>query len=265
MNWGPVSPESERFSLQVGTKKYNSLGGILALLTSQMPEIKLQQDLDLSMDAGRVLNLFRIRPGSGKQSNDSRGQTLVATAQSCCTSKEKPSACKAEALQSCFSGKHPFKVDPKLTAGPPVAGTIKDGTLALGRGDLPLRISYFGSGILDFVLHHASLRGKISSDGITEGVITGALSQYQICNVVIPTAARYFSEQYSDPKADQKTKDLLKTLFDSNKDGKITNAEVATNGLVKTFMDGDMDLDGDGAKELSIGVGFSAVLAKITH
>ena len=68
---------------------------------------------------------------------------------------------------------------------------------------------------------------------------------------------------YIDPTADQKTKDLLKTLFDTNKDGTITATEVATNGLIKTFLDGDVDVDNDGIKELSLGLGFSTVAAKI--
>jgi hypothetical protein len=66
-----------------------------------------------------------------------------------------------------------------------------------------------------------------------------------------------------DPLVDASSKAMIKALFDTNNDGTITAAELMSNALITTFMAGDVDVDKDGVKELSLGLGFTAVGATI--
>ena len=45
--------------------------------------------------------------------------------------------------------------------------------------------------------------------------------------------------------------------------GLYTEEEVKDNDIIKAFLQGDVDVDGDGTPELSLGVGFEAVAATI--
>jgi hypothetical protein len=62
---------------------------------------------------------------------------------------------------------------------------------------------------------------------------------------------------------EQTTKDLILQLFDTDGDKTISTAEIQNNATLKMLLAGDVDVDGDGKKELSLGVGFTAVDAKI--
>ncbi len=49
------------------------------------------------------------------------------------------------------------------------------------------------------------------------------------------------------------------SVFDLDNDGTIADGDVACSALFKEFLAGDVDLDRDGDRELSIGLVFTAV------
>jgi len=69
--------------------------------------------------------------------------------------------------------------------------------------------------------------------------------------------------QLKDPATDPQVKGILQTLFDANGDGTISPSEVANSSIIKTFLGGDVDVDNDGVKELSLGLGFEVATAVI--
>ncbi len=92
----------------------------------------------------------------------------------------------------------------------------------------------------------------------------GAISQNDIQNSLLPAVAKTLDHEMNDPTTKQSTKDALKKVFDTDNDGKISAKEVLGNAAVQAVLAGDVDADKDGKKEeLSLGLGFTAVGAKI--
>ena len=170
--------------------------------------------------------------------------------------------CGGTAPARCFSASSTLSP----TKGQPArktSGSINGGHLELGPGEGVIVLPLSGAGMPGTLaiinLKKATISGKLQGNRIIDGVLTGGIDRAVIQNQLVPILAATFNGVYTSSFTDQKTKDLLRTLFDMNKDGKITAQEVLNNGLIKTFLDGDVDLDGDNIKELSLGVGFTAV------
>lgn len=258
------STESERYALELNGKKYNSLGGVLALLVSQVPTMDFQSNQNRAVSSGQVLNLLRIQPPLAGGSYKVKGQHQVAANQTCCADPTKLNECMAEAQKGCFNGQHSFTSEASLPPSQPFAGEVSGYKLKMTSPSASIRMNLLGTAIFEMSLINVQIRGTLTKDGIADGTLSGGIPQRYLCNVLIPMIAATIDIAYKDPKGDQKAKDLLKTLFDTNpQDGKITADEVKNNGLIKTFLDGDVDVDGDGKNELSLGLGFTTVGAKI--
>ena len=255
------STESEMTALSCNDKKYNALGGIMALLVSQMPDMKVQINLDRAVRSGLTLNLLRYQAAPGQ--DKIQAQFQPAASQVCCKDPADLVSCEEEASKGCFSGKHAFTLDPKASPGEVLEGTSINGKLSLNPGTVRLLLSLLSPVPLELPLYGAQVRGAISPDGIANGIISGAVDKQSMDTVLIPHIANLINLVYTDSKTDQRTKDLQKTLFDTDKDGKITAAELKNNGLARSLLSGDVDLDGDGIMELSMGFGFTAVPAKL--
>jgi hypothetical protein len=258
------STESERFAFELNGKKYNSLGGIMALLVSQAPTMDFQSNQDRAVSSGLTLNLLRIQPPFAGGTYKVKGQHQVAANQTCCANPAKLNECMAEAKKGCFNGQHSFSDEASLPPSQPFAGEVSGYKLKMTSPSASIRMNLLGTAIFELPLINVQIRGTLSKDGIADGTLSGAIPEMYLCNVVIPMIATTINNAYQDPKGDQKAKDLLKTLFDTNKDGTIIAAEVQNNGLIKTFLDGDVDSNGDGEKELSVGLGFRAVPATLS-
>ena len=105
----------------------------------------------------------------------------------------------------------------------------------------------------------------MGSDGksITNGILAGAITQDDLNNNLIPTIKDMLNKTLGDATTDPQVKNIITSLFDADQDGTITEAEVKNSTVVETFLGGDVDVDGDGVKELSLGVSFTAVAATI--
>jgi len=128
---------------------------------------------------------------------------------------------------------------------------------------MKLRLPLGTTGVLDIEPKAAHLKGTIAAGSITGGVIAGALSQGDVQSKVVPAVAKALNDTLTDPSVDASVKNAIKTLFDANQDGQISTQEVGDNTLIKTFLAGDVDVDNDGTKELSLGLGFEVARAVI--
>jgi len=255
------STESQKYAMQFNGKPYNSLGGILALIASQASDLKIQEEMDGALCEGAALILMRAE-AKDLTAGDTTLQTWVAKKKACCTTTSDNKTCCTEADKACFNGTTEFEKSVSKEEYL-FKGKIAGGKLTAGPSKMKLNLTLSGGAALALNLKYVQIKGDITATGIKNGVLSGAIPKDDLDNVIVPQIATMVNTAYTDPKGDKKTKDLLKTLFDTNKDGKITAAEVKGNGLIKTFLDGDVDVDGDGKKELSLGLGFTTVKAKI--
>jgi hypothetical protein len=261
------STESEKYAVKHRGRKYNSLGGILALVASQAPSTKIAEWFWGEVLRGEALNLLQLRflPGATDMGPNATvlGRTAVAQSQKCCSSQDDRKACKAEAHKGCFSGTHTFTAEPSGT-GDWMEGSLSGGRLRLGPGEATLRLGYSGGKHLQLEVKHVMITADLTADGLQNGVLSAGVSHRDIHTQVVPWLAYAVDRVYQDPTLSASTKDLLKALFDTDKNGRVETWEMANNGLLKAFLYGDVDLDCDGLKELSMGFGFSAVGAKIS-
>jgi len=256
------STEADKYALEYKGKKYNSYGNILALLVSQAQDLKLQDSMDQTVCQGTALLLLRTQANS-LTGGSALTQTWTAADKTCCTTTTDTKKCCAEANTNCFAATSEHKPASTSPADQLFSGNIIGGKFMAGPSRMTLTVPLSATARLTLNLKHVVLKGDITATGIKNGVLSGAISKADLDKIVIPQIATMVNTTYTDAKTDQKTKDLLKTLFDTDKNGKITVAEVQNNPLIKTFLDGDVDVDGDSIKELSLGIGFQSTTCVI--
>ena len=266
-----IMPVTAAMATKVGLvhkgQTYNALGNMLALLMQQAPTLELQASVDNDVCAGNTINLLRVKAKSLTSEPAVKGQWWLGMPFLCCTKKvcldtKVKTQCEAGSKLKCFGGTGKFQVDKSTPGNLYLAGAITGGALKFSAGKLSVRLSLSGGGGMDVPLKVATLTGQISKSDITGGVLTGGVNQADVSAVIIPGLTPILNKLYKST-TDQKTKDGLKKLFDTNADGTITGAELAANPLIKSGLGGDVDLDGDGKNEVSVGLGFTAVRAAI--
>lgn len=244
--------------------KDNALGSILGALGGVASGMNIQESVDGGVNGGSTILLLRVQAQSFADAVGAKLQTWVGAKQICCKDS-KATTCASEAAAKCFNGTNTFWLDPNSPKDALFGGKITSGKFHFGPAKLRFNIPFTGAGNLELDLKAVHITGSIGSDGksITSGVLAGAISKTDLDTKLIPTVATMLEKTYTDPKTEQSTKNTIKTLFDTNSDGHISKDEVANNTLIKTFLAGDVDVDGDKINELSLAVGFTAVGAKI--
>ncbi len=258
---------SQQYALVHKGQKYNALGGMISLLIQQAPTLELQASVDNDVCAGKNINLLRVKSKSLVSQPAVSGQWWIGKAFGCCYKSicldtKNKTQCEAGAKLKCFGGTGKFQVDKAKPQDLFLGGAIKGGALSLMGKKLSLRLSMSKGGSVDVPLKMATVRGQITKQEIKGGVLTGGVSQVDVATKVVPAMAQILDALYKKTK-DKKTKDMLKKLFDSNSDGQITSLELNNNALIKTYLAGDVDVDGDGKKEVSVGLALTAVRAAI--
>lgn len=258
------STTQEKYALVFKGKTYNALGSILALVAQQGgKDLDLQGEIDQAVCGGKAMVLMRVQAKSLTDDTSTAAQSWVASETACCTSTDDATKCCSEAKTKCFAGTTEFTPHKDSPTDMTFGGKIATGKLALGPAKMKLTLPLTDTSKITVNLKNVLITGTMASDKMTDGVLAGAIPKTDLDTVVVPQIATMVNTVYTDTKTAQKTKDLLKMLFDKDGDGKITSTEVSGNDLIKTFLDGDVDVDGDGTKELSLGIGFTAVKGKI--
>jgi hypothetical protein len=242
----------------------NALGTILGSIGAMAPSMDLQEQIDLSVYSGSLLELFRVFAKDLTNDPGAVMQAWIGTSQTCCTSTTVVATCQSEAQQTCFNGSHSFTPDPTSPTNTVLAGPITAGKAAFKAKTMVFQLPLSTAGTVSLLLKEAHVQGDITASGITNGIVAGAIGQTDLQTKVIPAVATILNDLLQDPTVDPQTKNTVTTLFDTNGDNKIDATEVAGNSIIKMFLSGDVDVDGDGVKELSVGLGFTATTATIT-
>ncbi len=257
------SLEAIKYALVYKGTKYNALGNLLAVLVATSSTLDIQEGIDTTICSGEAMHLLEIQGNSLVTEPMARGQAWIGAQRSCCSSGSWGAACCAQAATGCFNGMAKLQKSKTSPNDMVFAGSITAGALTLGPGNkLVVRLKY-DAVTMDLPLTYVTFRGQIDAKGIRQGILTGAVPQYGVQNILVPGVAQGLNDTYTDPYTDSGTRLTLGMMFDTNNDGKITAAELANNSLFKPFLAGDVDVDGDNVKEMSLGVGFAAVRAKL--
>ncbi|MCA9671746.1 MAG: hypothetical protein KC503_39375 [Myxococcales bacterium] len=241
----------------------NALGTLVSTLQAFTPQRSLVDDLRLSVLSGSTILLMRVYAADFKNHVGTVGRYYLGSDRVCCTDQSSLAACRPQAMTTCFDGKTSFDVDSTQPATD-LKGSISGGQLTLGAKVLPIFVKISGSQPVQVPLSGAIVKGTLHDDGsLSNGSIAGGLSQATIDGVLIPELAKLITDEINDPNTSQSTRDQLINLFDANKDNTVSAAEVKGNSLVSQLLKGDVDVDGDGKLDLTLGVGFEAVGAVI--
>jgi hypothetical protein len=246
----------------------NALGSILGALSGITSSLDLQKSIDNALHQGTTIMLLRMQAANFATAATAASQAWVGQKMACCTSITDEDKCKTEAMAGCYGGSHTFFTD--NTASDPKAifgGSITGGKFQFGSmsSTMSLNLPITGAGALELSLKGVHLMGDVNAAGtkITNGILAGVVTKEDLDTKLLPQIATMLNNTLNDATVDKTTKDTIKTLFDTDADGQIAEAEVKDNALIKTFLAGDVDVDGDGKMELSLGISFTATSATI--
>jgi hypothetical protein len=238
----------------------NALGAVLSAISGIAAGMDFQGVIDDSVNRGDLLQLLRIFATSLTTDPAALAASWGAQPKVCCTSTV-PSTCASQAKTTCFSGSQTFST--QKGTGTFFSGAIASGKFSFGPTTMAFKLPLTPTTVVSLNLKAAYLKGTVSASGIASGVLAGAVSQSDLNTKVIPAIAVTLDTVVKDPLTDVTTKAMILTLFDTNSDGSISGTEIANNALIKTFLAGDVDVDSDGVNELSLGLSYTAVAAKI--
>lgn len=257
---------STAYALELGGKKYNALGDLLVAVVPTLKIKGLPQSVQDAVCSGDAINLLRVKAASFTSAPNVVADSWVGAQTACCSSSAgclntTNLICTGSAVTKCFSGAATFQPDSAHPAAAHLFGAISAGQLQLKPGALKLKLSLSSGGTAVLNLKGAVVKGAITSGGITSGVLAGGVPAAELGSVVLPQLAKILNNLIAT--VDAATKAAILAAFDTNKDGSVSAAELAGNALLSPFLAGDVDVDSDGKKEVSLGIGFSAVGATI--
>lgn len=244
----------------------NALGKIVYQVLNLYNDVDVQEELDEVINEGEALVVLRLKSDSSKSERGAlsdgakvTGQIWLADDEKCCEDGDDEDACAIEAEQTCFGGSYTFK--PELDKASALAvGRIEGDLLTLDAQQVTIRVKIFGEPTT-LSVRDARVEAKIAGDRVVDGKLTGVIDKDELQRSVIARLGDWLNGFLSD----EDTKPAIKSalgILDENKDGVITLSEL-TGGILSQVFAGDVDLDDNGTKELSVGFGFSAVSAKI--
>jgi hypothetical protein len=257
---------STTYALELGGQKYNALGDLLSAVVPTLNITGLPESVQNAVCIGDTINLLRVKATNLVNDPAIAADSWVGTPVVCCSAACLEIAqlvCSASAKAQCFNGSKTFQPDPQHPGASPLSGGISASQLQLQPGALKLKISLTSGGSAVVSLKGAVIKGTITAAGITSGVLAGGVPTSEMAGVVLPQMATILNNLLKDPNVNFTTKAAILAAFDTDKDGSVSGAELAGNALLAPYLAGDVDVDADGTKEVSMGIGFTAVGATI--
>lgn len=289
---GPLTPEGEYYPMVVDSvvtpassaeasdlgldidgngRVDNQLGMVLATLGTQGLEVKPQ--LEEAVATGSLVLLAEVQT-TDFTSAPAAGLTVYIGDPDQIT----PAPCTDDTmLDTCgqhLMGTGSFAISADSPTNGTVAGPFVGGRFNGGPGQVRLQLSLTEGAApvnLDLIGARAELRG-VSADGITDGIIAGAITEEDINTKVLPAVVELLVpsiEEDCEPVGAEcncvadSTGDGVLALFDDNDDCMVTVMEIQENGLVGTLLAPDVVIDGK--PSISLGVGISAKKATFSR
>lgn len=232
-----------------GTGKKNQLGHIIGALSMTGGALDPQSDLDSMISSGYILLLFDVIARSltkdlnmrvdfymGKDTDSNPNNNFTGSATLAVDKTVSPSALKLNGS----------------------IGAKTSGELSVGPGSLIIPVP-FGSTPINMTLKKAQLETDISTTGMSNGQINGAIPMSDVNTKLLPAVASLMDSYCKS------TGNAVVCGFDSDKDGTITAKDLQNNGLIGLLIKADVDTDGDKKEDaMSVGMGFTATTCTIT-
>lgn len=259
----------------------NKVGNLFALLSSAA-------DLDVSGAVNEQIALGNIILLTSIKATDLADATGVGMYVYLGENAD-PAACPDGVTDPAQCGLHlqggaSFDVSADSPPGAEVVGAIAGGEFVGGPGSVTIELALSALGEpITLTLVNARVETSVSADGLTSGILGGALTSADVESQVYPAVADVVNGLIEgDPECDLEavpcscatgsTGGLILGLLDVAPEGGdadciITPEEVAANGLVDSTLgtpDLDLDPEIEGDDAVSIGIGFSAVGAVFT-
>ncbi|MCC6748260.1 MAG: hypothetical protein IT371_11415 [Deltaproteobacteria bacterium] len=232
-----------------GKGKKNKLGGVLAA----MKQLELQIGMNEALRTGQLLVLTEV---FAKALTDDPAASIQV---------HLGKDLDGNATDN-FSGTEEFGVHAKSPPAAKVNIKITGGKIEGSGGELVFPLP-MGADLVLLTLKKAVIRGTVSTTGISDGILAGAIPVSEFDSKLAPAMAGLINAYLKDTKVDAATKTMLKTMFDGNGDGNVTTDEVKSAAVMSLIKNPDVDLNGDGKLDkddgISGAISFTAVAAKI--
>jgi len=116
---------------------------------------------------------------------------------------------------------------------------------------------------INLTVENAHVEATLSStplSAMTQGVMNGVIPWTNIDKQLIPELAKMINTYYKDTATPAATKTIMKSFFDPDGNGDITETEFRNSSLLNMIFKPDVDMNKDGTNDgLSMGMGFTAV------
>lgn len=238
----------------------NALGSMLGTISDLLQGL-IQAGVDIAVSSGKTLLLISLEASSSLDDPHTTAHIWIAS-DVCCSNPLDLSQCAMQAKGSCFSGSHVFQL-PTGAQESVLQGTISTGHMVVGPASIKLALPLGVSNAPMLTLKAAYLEGTWTTGSLTGGVLAGVVPKADV-QAVVAGLAQLLDGTLHNPSVGAQTKSVVASLFDGNMDGSISSAEIAGSSVVKSFLAGDVDVDGDGANEVSLGLTFESATATIT-
>lgn len=230
-----------------GTKD-NKLGAIIGILQSVATGLDLQTQVDSVFKSGMLLLLAELYTKS--LTTDPSGVLAVNLGRD--TDND---------ASNNFTGQGKFRLHARTPKDLRLAVLLKNGRMDTKPGRLKVPLPLVpGQPAISLTLLRARIQGVVSAKGITQGILSGAIPREEVDNVLVPGLAKTITYYMNDKSISAGVLKLLRS-FDSNKDNKVTAAELRGT-IVAQALRPDVVLSGDPDKtpdSLSLSLGFTAV------
>jgi hypothetical protein len=245
----------------------NQFGAVIAALNSQ--GVNLQASFDTAIAHGTILML-------GEASLGGAGGPTAATFTTYTGANPRPAPCSGATDVTCrhhLDGTGVFDLAPTSAHGPPLAGTISNGTLVAGPGHLQVTML---AGTIPVVLDLLGARVRLQMVGgasLGQSILAGAISLdqrdariYPALEDSIKLAVQADCSTTTPPDCGCAAGSLGKTylgLFDTSpKDCVVSLDEIRNNTLIQALLAPDVNVEGQAA--LSVGFAITAVKGTFT-
>lgn len=285
-------PTSALQALQVGLdlddddngRVDNRLGEILGILAGQ--NIDVQAAVGSAITEGDIIILTELKATDLADGCGSVGVYLGANPDPAACDPNNPTDCGKH-----LSGSASFEIAPGIPNNTEVIGTLASNRFLITDNDTPGNFSIEldlieGQDAITLDLIGARVEiGSISANGLSNGLIGGAVKTSDLETTIIPTMQNLLNDELMTACDATQTPccpansngELILNLFDSDDSCTISVAEITQNQLIGTLLTPDVDLldaagnyqrdrdDRDGNPDsLSIGIGFGTTTATFT-